>query len=55
LADRVDHQAEAMAKPADPEAVLDAFKETHQDMMADDFEDGQTAPDGAAPGNARSS
>ncbi len=35
LFDRVDHQAEAMAKPADPEAVLDAFKETHEGMLAD--------------------
>jgi uncharacterized membrane protein len=34
LADRVDDQADAMAKPADPEAVLDAFKETHEGMMA---------------------
>ncbi len=30
LADRVDHQAAAMAAPADPEAVLEAFKETHE-------------------------
>ena len=35
LADRVDHQASAMAKPADPEAVLDAFKETHEEMIAE--------------------
>jgi len=35
LADRVDHQADAMSKPADPEAVLDAFKETHEGMLAE--------------------
>ena len=35
LADRVDAQADAMAAPADPEAVLEAFKETHETMMAD--------------------
>ena len=35
LADRADPQAAAMAAPADPEAVLEAFKETHETMMAD--------------------
>jgi uncharacterized membrane protein len=35
LADRADPQAVAMAAPADPEAVLEAFKETHETMMAD--------------------
>ena len=39
LVDRVDHQAEAMAKPADPEAVLDAFKETHEGMIAEPLDD----------------
>jgi uncharacterized membrane protein len=34
LADRVDRQAEAMSTPADPQAVLDAFKETHEELMA---------------------
>jgi uncharacterized membrane protein len=34
LADRVDEQADAMATPADPEAVLEAFKETHEGMLA---------------------
>jgi uncharacterized membrane protein len=29
IADRIDQEAEAMAKPADPEAVLGAIKETH--------------------------
>lgn len=36
MADRVDTQAAAMAAPADPEAVLEAFKETHETMMAED-------------------
>ncbi|HLZ83903.1 MAG TPA: DUF1003 domain-containing protein [Caulobacteraceae bacterium] len=35
LADRVDHQAAAMSAPADPEAVLEAFKESHETMLAD--------------------
>jgi len=35
LANRVDPQASAMAQPADPEAVLDAFKETHDGMIAE--------------------
>jgi uncharacterized membrane protein len=34
LKDRIDHQADAMSTPADPEAVLEAFKETHDDMIA---------------------
>jgi len=38
LVDRVDHQAEAMATPADPEAVLEAFKESHEGMLADETE-----------------
>jgi uncharacterized membrane protein len=38
LADRIDHQARAMSKPADPEAVLDAFKETHEEMIAEPAE-----------------
>ena len=29
IRDRVDHEAQAMAKPADPQSVLDAIKETH--------------------------
>ena len=36
LANRVDPQAHAMATPADPEAVLEAFKETHVTMLEDD-------------------
>jgi uncharacterized membrane protein len=31
IADRIDQEAEAMAKPADPEAVLGAIKETHEE------------------------
>lgn len=34
LSNRIDHQAAAMASPADPEAVLEAFRETHETMMA---------------------
>ena len=34
IANRVDLQADAMSKPADPTAVIEAFKETHGDMMA---------------------
>jgi uncharacterized membrane protein len=32
--DRHDPQAEAMALPTDPAAVMDAFKETHEEMLA---------------------
>jgi uncharacterized membrane protein len=35
MLDRVDHQASAMARPADPGAVHEAFKETHEEMLAD--------------------
>jgi uncharacterized membrane protein len=45
LANRVDHQAAAMAAPADPGAVLEAFKETHQVMI--------TEPDGVGAPNAQ--
>jgi uncharacterized membrane protein len=34
LVDRIDHQANAMSTPADPDAVLEAFRETHDGMMA---------------------
>jgi len=34
LANRVDTQAEAMSTPADPEAVMEAFRETHDEMLA---------------------
>src|SRR5665213_3632817 len=36
LDDRVDEQAEAMAQPADPEAVLEALQETQEVMIAAD-------------------
>ena len=39
LANRVDSQAEAMAQAIDPEAVLTALKETHEDMMAEALSD----------------
>jgi uncharacterized membrane protein len=42
LADRVDHQAAAMAEPVDPEAVLVALRETHEGMMAEDIPPDQT-------------
>jgi uncharacterized membrane protein len=42
MVDRVDHQANAMATPADPSAVHEAFKETHEEMLADPSE--ETAP-----------
>jgi uncharacterized membrane protein len=35
IGDRIDRQAEAMAEPADPHAVLDAFQETKDDMIAE--------------------
>ncbi len=34
IANRVDLQADAMSTPADPTAVIEAFKETQEDMMA---------------------
>ena len=33
LVDRVDHEAAAMAQPADPQAVLNAIKDTHGDVL----------------------
>jgi uncharacterized membrane protein len=44
VVDRVDHQAADMAKPADPEAVLMAFKETHEGMMAEEAPLDRAAP-----------
>ncbi len=32
--DRIDDEAAAMSAPADPEAVLNAIKETHDGMLA---------------------
>ncbi len=37
--DRHDPQAEEMAKPADPQAVLDAIKDTHEEMVTSFSED----------------
>lgn len=34
IKDRVDHEANALAVPADPQAVLDAIKDTHEEMIA---------------------
>ena len=34
IANRVDLQAAEMSTPADPTAVIEAFKETHEDMIA---------------------
>ena len=33
LVDRIDHEANAMAQPADPQAVLDAIKDTHGNVL----------------------
>ena len=33
LRNRVDHEAIAMSTPADPQAVLDAIKDTHEEVM----------------------
>jgi uncharacterized membrane protein len=35
IADRLDPQAAIMAHPADPEAVLEAFQEAHEGMLAE--------------------
>jgi hypothetical protein len=36
LVNRIDRQADAMSIPADPEAVLEAFIDTHEGMIADE-------------------
>ena len=36
LRNRVDHEATAMSLPANPQAVLDAIKESHDDVTAED-------------------
>ncbi len=33
LRNRVDHEAAAMSTPADPQAVLDAIKDSHEEVM----------------------
>jgi uncharacterized membrane protein len=53
LVDREDVQATAMAAPADPEAVLEAFRETHEEMLAEvaqDIRPEEAADAGPAPG-----
>ena len=35
LANRHDAEAEALSRPADPQAVLDAIKETHEEMLTE--------------------
>lgn len=49
LRDRVDDEADAMAEPADPQSVLDAIRETHDEMRADDA---LAAENGSAAGSA---
>lgn len=39
LANRVDTQADAMSTPADPKAVLESFRETHEELMGGPRED----------------
>lgn len=39
IRNRVDHEAAAMSMPADPQAVLDAIKDTHEEAMSTDVED----------------
>ena len=34
IRNRIDHDASAMSVPADPEAVLDAIKETHEELIS---------------------
>lgn len=43
LVDRIDRQAEAMATPADPDAVHTAFRETHEGLMAAPTDAGSAA------------
>jgi uncharacterized membrane protein len=50
IKDRVDPVAEQMATPADPEAVLEAIKETHEVLLAEDAE-GQALGPAAGPGS----
>ncbi len=39
IANRIDHEAEALSMPADPQAVLDAIKDTHEAMLVEDAAD----------------
>ncbi len=36
IANRIDQEAEALSTPADPQAVLDAIKDTHEAMLGED-------------------
>ena len=36
LRNRVDHEAAAMSMPADPQAVLDAIKDSHEELVLAD-------------------
>jgi len=36
LRNRIDHEAAAMSTPADPQAVLDAIKDSHEDLVLAD-------------------
>ena len=35
IGNRMDEEAEALAVPADPQAVSDAIKDTHKELLAD--------------------
>jgi len=37
LSNRVDHEATAMSTPADPQAVLNAIKDSHEDVLLTDL------------------
>jgi uncharacterized membrane protein len=41
IENHLDPEAIAMSQPADPQAMLDAIKETHQEMLADEAESPQ--------------
>jgi uncharacterized membrane protein len=43
IKNRIDEEAEALSVPADPQAVLDAIKDSHEEMLASI--DGETAVD----------
>jgi uncharacterized membrane protein len=49
LVNRVDVQAEAMSAPADPEAILEAFQETHEEMLSDPDPEADPLVDVAPP------
>ena len=43
IRNRFDHEAVAMSAPADPQAVLDAIKETHEEMRSADVNEPSSA------------